>query len=174
MPITSSEIAALNGGYQQQTMAQMQYSAGIGQGNIYGGGQMTSGVEGDQLMSKGMNRAMGIGVPLAAAGMSLMGLDPFSIGLKAASATMPALGMGGAAAVGAGVALPLMAGMGAAKYAGTQMMEGASQQSFLNQTMRGSFNFRNSAGGQGFDRQDMTQIGSMVRSMSEQFGPGGE
>ena len=172
-PISSAEIAALNGGYQQQTMAQMQYASGIGQGNIYGG-RMTSGVEGDQLMSKGMNRAAGIGVPLAAAGMSLMGLDPFSIGLKAGGAAAGSLGWAGGAAVGAGVALPIMAGMGAAKYAGTQMMEGASQQSALNQTMRGSFNFRNGSGGQGFDRQDMTQIGGMVRSMSEQFGPGGE
>ena len=172
-PISSSEIAALNGGYQQQTMAQMQYASGIGQGNVYGG-RMTSGVEGDQLVSKGMNRAAGIGVPLAAAGMSLMGLDPFSIGLKAGGAAAGSLGWAGGAAVGAGVALPLMAGMGAAKYAGSQMMEGASQQSALNQTLRGSFNFRNSSGGQGFDRQDMTQIGGMVRSMSEQFGPGGE
>jgi hypothetical protein len=173
MPISSSEIAALNGGYQQQTMSQMQYASSIGQGNIYGGMQQGGG-QADQMMSKGMNHAAGIGVPLAAAGMSLMGLDPFSIGLKAAGAAMPAMGLGGAAAVGAGVALPLMAGLGAAKYAGSQMMEGASQQSSLNNTLRGSFNFRNSAGGQGFQRQDMTEIGTMVRGMSEQFGSGGE
>ena len=173
-PISSSEIAALNGGYQQQTMSQMQYSQSIGQGNIYGGGMQQGGGQADQLVAKGMNRAVGVGVPLAAAGMSLMGLDPFSIGLKAAGATMPAMGMGGAAAVGAGVALPAFAAFGAAKYAGSQMMEGASQQSGLNQTLRNSFNFRNSAGGQGFQRQDMTEIGTMVRGMSEQFGPGGE
>ena len=147
----------------------------MSQGNIYGGGSMGSGMQGDQLMSRGMNRAAGIGVPLAAAGMALMGLDPFSIGLKAGGmASASGMGMAGAIGVGAGVALPLMAGLGAAKYAGSQMMEGASQQSNLNQTLRSSFNFRNSSGGQGFQRADMTEIGSMVRDMSGQFGPGGE
>jgi hypothetical protein len=181
MPISSSEIAQLNGAYQQQYSQQAQFAAQMSQGNIYGGGgpmmggSMGSGMQGDQLMSRGMNRAAGIGVPLAAAGMSLMGLDPFSIGLKAGGlASASGMGMAGAIGVGAGVALPLMAGMGAAKYAGSQMMEGASQQSNLNQTLRSSFNFRNSAGGQGFQRADMTEIGSMVRDMSGQFGPGGE
>ena len=179
MPISSSEIAQLNGAYQQQYAQQAQFASQMSGGNIYGGGpmggSMGSGMQGDQLMSRGMNRAAGIGVPLAAAGMSLMGLDPFSIGLKAGGlASASGMGMAGAIGVGAGVALPLMAGLGAAKYAGSQMMEGASQQSNLNQTLRSSFNFRNSAGGQGFQRADMTEIGSMVRDMSGQFGPGGE
>lgn len=171
--MSSSEIAAANNAFAQQTMARDQYSSSIGQRSPYGG-QMTNGSQGDRFMAQGMNHAAGVGVPLAAAGMSLMGLDPFSIGLKAGTAAAGTFGMAGGAAVGAGVALPMMAGLGAAKYAGSQMMEGASQQSVLNQTMRGSFNFRNSAGGQGFDRQDMSQIGGMVRNMSEQFGPGGE
>ena len=46
-PISSSEIAALNGGYQQQTMSQMQYSQSIGQGNIYGGGMQQGGGQAD-------------------------------------------------------------------------------------------------------------------------------
>ena len=176
MPISSSEIAQLNGAYQQQYSQQAQFASQMSQGNVYGGGgSMGSGMQGDQLMSRGMNRAAGIGVPLAAAGISLMGLDPFSIGLKAGGlASASGMGMAGAIGVGAGVALPMMAAMGAGKYAGSQMMEGASQQSNLNQTLRSSFNFRNSAGGQGFQRADMTDIGSMVREMSGQFGPGGE
>jgi hypothetical protein len=179
MPLSSSEIAQLNNSYQQQYAQQAQYASQMSQGNVYGGGSMGGsmggGMQGDQLMSRGMNRAAGIGVPLAAAGMSMMGLDPFSIGLKAGGmASASGMGMAGAIGVGAGVALPLMAAMGAGKYAGSQMMEGASQQSNLNQTLRSSFNFRNSAGGQGFQRADMTEIGSMVRDMSGQFGPGGE
>ena len=135
----------MNGAYQQQYANQAAYSQQIGQGNVYGGG-MTSGQQGDRLMSQGTNRAVGIGMPLATAGMALMGLDPLSIGLKAGGlASAAGMGMAGAIGVGAGIALPLMAGMGVAKYAGSQMMGGASQQSALNQTLRSSFAFRNSA-----------------------------
>ena len=174
MPISSSEIAALNGSYQQQAMQQQSYASSIGQGgSVYGGNYQGQGS--DRAMGSAMNMAAGVGAPLAAGAIGLIGLDPMSLGLKTAFSGMAGgMGMGGAMAAGAAVALPLMAAGGAMKYAGGQMMQGANQQMGLNQDLRAGFNFRNQQGGQGFNRSEMTSIGSVVREMSEQFGPGGE
>ncbi len=172
MPVSSAEIAQANFAWQQQAANNYAYSQQIGQ--VYGGGY--SGTpRADALMGGAMNRASSIGVPLAAGAMGLMGLDPLSMGIRAGIGAYGAgAGFGGAALVGGAVAMPMMAAGAAATYAGGQMMNGAGQQAALNSTLRGSFSFRNNYGGQGFSRSDMSAIGEMVRTMSEQVGPGGE
>lgn len=172
MPISSSEIAAMNGGFMQQSMMSHQYASMIGQGAIYGTG---SGGTGDAIMSGAMNRASAIGSPVMSGAMGLLGLDPMSMGLKAGMSAFGAgAGFGGAAMAGAAMAMPLMAAGAAVQYTGAQMFTGAQQQMAMNNVLRQSFDFRNSAGGQGFDRSQMSGIGSMMREMSHQFGPGGE
>lgn len=174
MPLSSTEIAAMNGAYMQQSMGQLQYSNAIGQSGQQYGAQ-SSGLQGDQMMGSMMNRASSVGAPMMAGAMGMLGLDPMSLGLRAGMGAYGAgAGLGGAAMVGAGVGMPLMAAGAAAKYAGQQMYTGAHQQNELNNTLRSSFNFQNQQGGTGFGRSDMTSIGSMVRQMSDQFGPGGE
>jgi hypothetical protein len=169
------EIAQMNGAFQQASMQQQQYSGMIGQGygggSIYGGG----GAMGDRIAGGAMSRAGAVGAPLMAGAAGLMGMDPMSLGLKAGIGAYGAgAGLGGAAMVGGAVALPAMAAYGAASYAGHQAFQGAGQQMDLNATLRSSYNFRNQQGGAGFQRGEMTQIGSMIRDMSGQFGPGGE
>lgn len=176
MPLSSTEIAAMNGSFQSQAMNNLQYASAIGQGaGVYGGGGGYRGAGGDRAMGSAMGMAGAVGAPLMSGAMGLMGLDPMSMGLKAGmSAFGSGAGLGGAALAGGAVALPFMAAGAAVSYAGGQMYEGASQQSNLNAQLRSSFNFQNRQGGTGFSRSDMTSIGSAVREMTEQFGPGGE
>lgn len=173
MPLSSSEIAAMNGGFMQQSMMSQQYSSMIGQGgNVYGAG---SGMSGDAFMGSAMNRGSAVGAPLMSGAMGLLGLDPMSLGLKAGMGAFGAgAGFGGAAMAGAAVAAPLMAAGAGIHYAGSQMFTGAQQQQTMNNVLRQSFNFRNQSGGQGFDRSQMSSIGGMMREMGSQFGPGGE
>lgn len=177
MPFSSAEIAQMNGAFQGVAMQQQQYSGMIGQG--YGGGSLyggaMSGGMGDRVMGGAMSRVGAVGAPIMTGAAGLMGLDPMSLGLKAGIGAYGAgMGLGGAAMAGGAVALPAMAFGAAAQHVGQQMWEGAGQQMNLNQTLRGSYNFRNAQGGQGFNRSDMTSIGTMIRDMSGQFGPGGE
>ena len=171
-PMSSVEIAQVNGAFQQAAMQRMQYGSAIGQGDVYGGG-FQSGMRGEAVMAGAMNRASAVGAPMLTGAAALAGLDPMSAGLTAAWSAR-GLGFAGAAGAGMAAAMPLMAAGAAASYAGGQMMEGASQQSGLNQTLRGAYNFRNRQGGSGFDRSEMSSIGTMIRDMSGQFGPGGE
>jgi hypothetical protein len=174
MPMSSSEIAQLNGAYAGMAMNQQAYAQQIGQGgNVYGAGYQGQG--GDRAMSSVMNTGAAVGAPLAAGAMGLLGLDPMSIGLKAGMSAFGAgAGFGGAAMAAGTVALPAMALGGAMKYAGGQMMTGAQNQMGLNNNLRSGFNFRSSQGGQGFNRSEMTSIGEAVHEMSQQFGPSGE
>ena len=182
MPISSTEIAQMNGAFQQQQMQQTQYAGMIGQqGGPYGGssygaqGVYGQGAHSDQMMGRGMSMAGAIGSPLVAGGMALAGLDPLSLGLKAGGMALGSgAGLGGAAMAAGAVALPAMAVLGATRYMGQQMYSGAQQQMGLNNQLRQSFSFTNSQGGQGFNRNEMSAIGGAVREMSEQFGPGGE
>jgi len=170
MPLSSTEIAAMNGGYQGMAMNNMAYSNMIGQGGgVYGTGQ-----RGDRAMASAMNTA-GAATPIMSGAMGLMGLDPMSLGLRAGmSAYGAGAGAGGAVLAGSAAALPAMVGMAATGYAANQMFEGANNQMALNQQLRGTYTFRNQYGGQGFQRQDMTAIGSMINQMTHQFGPSGE
>lgn len=169
----SQYTSQLASSFQGVAMNNMAYSQQIGMGGRLSG---MPGQAGQQIMGGAMNRAYGIGAPLMTAGMGLMGLDPFSIGLKAGMGSFS----GGSSLLGAG-----MAGMGAAGamagglaiagYAGNQIMAGAQQQQQLNGALRGNFNFSNPAtGSQGFSTSQMGQIGGMMRHMTHESGRGGE
>jgi len=172
MPMSSAEIAQMNGAFTQASMNRMAYSSAIGQGGVYGG---QNGAGADAMMSGAANRASSVGAPMLSGAMGMLGLDPMSLGLRAGLGAFGAgAGLGGAVAAGGAVALPLMAAGAGIHYAGQQMYQGMGQQMDLNQTLRGSYSFRNQHGGSGFGRGDMSQIGGMMRGMTEQFGPGGE
>lgn len=167
MVMTSDQISAMTAGFQMQSMAQMQNAAMISQ--QAGMGMPTA----ESAMGGMINRGAAIGAPLASAGLGLMGLDPFSIGLRGAmmgGARMGVAGAIGGGAMGAGLAAaPLMA----ASYAGSQMLGGMQEQQMLGGMLRSSYNF-STPGGRGFSSGDMGQIGQLLRQMSNQRGPGGE
>ena len=162
MPMSSVEISALTGAYQQQGMAQMQYAGMIGNSLPEG------------LMGGAMNRAYATGAPLLQGAMGLVGLDPFSLGLKAAGGVWGAGGgVLGAGLAGIGTAGAAAGGLALAGYAGNQMYVGAQQQQQLNAMIRSSFPTM-SPYGQGMSRSDLGTIGGSLRSLTHQAGPGGE
>lgn len=157
----SFQISQMNGMYMQQAANQMAYSQQLSSmGPPVFGGQ-PGGMYGDQMMGRAMNAGAAIGGPMASA-----------MGMLAPMGISAGLGLGMAASTGIG--MPIAAGVAGMQYAGSQVYTGAQQQQVLNQGLRSSFNFQNSRGGMGFDRADMSQIGSNLRSMASQFGPGGE
>jgi hypothetical protein len=166
MVMTSDQISAMTASFQAQTMSQMQNAAMISQQSM--GMGMPEAAMGGMI-----NRGAAIGSPLASAGLGLLGLDPFSMGLRGAmwggarAGAMGAIGGGlaGAAVVGA----PLMA----AGFVGSQMMGGMQEQQMLNSQLRSSFSFSTPMG-RGFAGGDMNLIGQQMRQMTEARGPGGE
>jgi len=171
MVMTSTEIAALNAGFQQQTMAGMQHAGMISQ---YAATRDPS-QGADQLAGNIVNRTAAIGAPMAGLGMMLAGVDPISMGIKGGmgAAAMGASGFGiGAAALGgaAAVGVPMMA----AQYAGGQMMTGMQQQQMLQSTMRQYYREPNMYGQLGPTRGQVGDMGASMRMMSQQRGPGGE
>jgi len=171
MPISSAEIAGLQGQFQGSYMQQAQYSGMIGgMMNMPGPPQM----QGEQIAGGMMNRIGSVAGPVSSLGMGLLGLDPLSMGLRAGMGAYGAgAGVVGGAAAGLGVAggmaLPLMA----AQYAGSQVMTGAQQQQQFNASMRQSFAFNN-PWGQGFSNNQLGVMGADIRGMAGQTGPGGE
>lgn len=167
MPLSSSQIATLNGSFQQQYLQQQQLAQSI-QPPGYNFGGMNTGAQNEGLAGRGLNHAMAIGAPAATLGLGLMGLDPISMGVRSGMAAGSVGGMGAGLAVGAGVAGVGFAGMGALSYMGNQMMSGAQQTQQFNQGMRGSYSFANIHGdhGRGFSEGDVRQIGSSVRGMA--------
>jgi hypothetical protein len=161
MPLDSSQVAQMTGMYQGMAMNQMAYSNQIGMGGPppIGGGY--GGAYGDRMMGSAMNTASAIGGPAASA-----------FGALAPMGISAGLGLGMAASTGIGI--PFAAGAAGAQYAGSQMYTGAQQQQALNSSLRGNYSFQNQQGGQGFNRADMSQIGSQMRTMSGEFGPGGQ
>lgn len=122
-----------------------------------------------------LSRGAAIGAPVMSAGMSLLGLDPISLGLRAGSFAWGK----GAGVLGAGLAgMGAMAGAGivgaGVSFAGHQMYSGAEQQLQLNRAMRQNFNFMNNQGGMGFTSQQGFQIGSQLRGMEGAIGLNGE
>ena len=178
MPVSSTEIASIIGGYQQMAMGQMQYSSMLSQYGAYGRGGTMAGQAfatspGDALMGGIANKGMAIGAPVASFGMSMLGLDPMSRGLSGAWAGFQSGGLMGAATGGiASAALPL-AGMAALSYGVGQMGQGAQQQQLLNRALSANFNHVGQFG-RGFQRNEMGMIGSTMRDMTGQFGPAGE
>jgi hypothetical protein len=135
----------------------------------------TAGASPDLLAGGIMSRVGAVGRPLLSGAMSMLDLDPMSLGLRAG---MFAWGSG-AGVLGAGLTgMGFAAGAGiigaGAAFVGNQMYSGAQQQLLLNQGLRQNFNFVNSQGGMGFTSQQGFQIGSHLRDMTHQFGPLGE
>lgn len=165
MVMSSAQIAQMNGSFQGAAMNQMMYSGMIGQGSPYSGERMAGSF---------VNTASSIASPLAMGGAALAGLDPFSMALKGGSAGFAAGGIGGAAVGALGGAAVVGVPMMAAGYAGGQFLQGAQQHQQLGSQLRSSFGFRNQFGGSGFTGGDVGQIGSAMRDMTSQLGPGGE
>lgn len=156
--MTAQMIGSYQGMYAQQ-MGFAQQLSGFGQApySPYAG---NSGMMANNMALGGMRAAGSMGN----AAMTVAGIG----------AGMGVMAAGGGMLASTGVGIPIaMAGM-AATYAGGQMMHGAEQQAALNQSLRGSFAFRNQYGGHGFSQGQMGQIGGALREMSHQFGPGGE
>lgn len=168
MPFSSAEIAQATGAFQQQSMNNTMYSNMIGSSGLMRSQAVDNGA------GYGANRAMAYAGPLMSGALGMAGLDPFSLGLKAATGAWS----GGAGIMGAGAAgLGVMGAAGVvglgASYAGNQIMTGAQQQQQLNQALRSNFSHMTPYG-QGFDRSQMASIGSTMRGMTHQFGEGGE
>jgi len=104
--------------------------------------------------------AGGIGV-----GMMVPGLDPIS-GFMGGMRAAGGFGVRGVMGGMAGAALPMAGAMLAAHTVGS-FIGGAQQQSMVN-TQLGGFNFHNpmSRTGQGFTRQDASEIGSNIRQLA--------
>ena len=165
MVMTSDQIAQMTQGVQMQAMQGMQHASMISQqaGGPYSP-QMTTG-------ENVMGRAANIGsamMPIAAGGMSLLGMDPISLAAR---------GVFSGSAMGAGMGLAaggiLGGGLMAGQYAGKQVMAGMQEQQQLNSTLRSNFNAQGMSG-RGFGLGGMGDIGQMMRGMSMEQGPGGE
>lgn len=185
MPMSSAEIAALNGAFSQQNMMRMQYSGMVAPEYNLGGMNSRAGHEG--IAARGMGMASAVGGPMAGLGMGLMGLDPISMGVRSGAAAMGGgAGMAGGAMAGLAVGGGMMAGMGAISYMGGQVMAGMQQSQQFGSAMRSSYSFFNpaSSSGRGFTSGDNREIGNHMRSIaggggmqgmggvSDQFGTG--
>lgn len=155
---------------------QNQQLAGMIQPPGYNFGGYNTGGQNEGLAGSALNRGMGIGAPVAALGMGLMGLDPLSIGLRGGMAAHGmGAGLGGSVMAGAAMAAPMMMGMAGVGYMGHQMMSGAQQTQQFNQDMRSSYSFVNphGQGGRGFSEGNIRQIGGNLRDFAGQ-GSGGQ
>lgn len=169
MPISSVEIANLNGVFQQQGMAAQQNAGMIG---ALGAPSGQGPSFGEHVMGRGVNIGTAIGGPMAAAGLGLAGLDPMSLAMKGAGMGFRAGGIGGAVGMGVG-GLAMGAGVGmAASYAVNQMVEGIQQQQQLTRQLQSAYTFQNQTGGTGFNGDQSRQIGSKLSSM-QGFAPHG-
>lgn len=165
MPISSSEIAAMNAQFSMAMGAQQQQSQMIGQGMPMS----------DSLVGGGMNRAAAIGGPMASLGLGLAGLDPISMAFRGGSMGMRmGMGLGGTAAMGLGAAGIATGGAMAVGYAVNQFAAGAQQQQQFGNMMNSTFRFANNYGGQGFSRGGLGEIGGTMRQMSTEQGSMGQ
>lgn len=170
MPLDSGASAMMHLPFLSGYNGQADMASGIGQGYGFTSGQaMGEGVVGGLA-----NRTQAVGAPLLQGAMGMLGMDPVSMGFRAASKAWG----GGASLLGAGTAgIAGMAGMGVAAagvgYMGSQVYTGMAQQQALQQTLRANYGFMR-PGGQGFDTGQMGQIGATLREMTTQFGPSGE
>lgn len=161
MPNGADFLSDINAAQQQGMVMRMMASSGA--------------AAPEQLVGMGMSRAAAVGKPMASAGMSLLGLDPLSLGWQAGSlAWRSGAGLLGAGSAAMAVAAPAMMVGAGVTYAGSQMMHGAQQQLALNQGLRNNFNFMNNQGGMGFTSNQGFQIGSSIHGMTGSIGPGGE
>jgi hypothetical protein len=170
VPLSSVEIANLNGVYMQQGMLAQQTAGMIGSlGAPPGMGPSF----GEHVMGRAVNTGTAIGGPVAAGMLGLAGMDPVSLALKGGSMGFRAGGFGGAA-MGAGAGLAVGAGAGmVASYAVDQMVRGIQQQQQLTSALQTSFQFQNPYGTTGFTGTQSRMIGSQLSSMQGFAGAGG-
>ena len=167
MPWPSNLTAQLTGQY-----GQMNQVLGIGGGGF---GPNGMGMAADSIVGAMGSRAGASAGPLLQGAMGMSGFDPMSMGMRAGmGAWNMGAGLGTAGMVGMGVAGGVAAVGMAAQWGAGQMYQGAQQQSNFNTSMRQNFSFMNNAGGQGFNRQELSGISGQLRSMTESYGAGGE
>lgn len=165
MVLSSFEISQMNSAFQGAAMGQMTHAAMIG----------SNAPMANSMVGKGINTATALGGPMAMGGLALAGLDPISMGLRAGmGASGAGMGLAGAGAVGLGAAGLAGAGLMGVQYAGSQMIQGAQQQQQLGAQLGGVFNHPNRIGTSGFTRGGVGDIGSMMRQMTTDQGPGGQ
>lgn len=168
MPLSSAQIAQLNGSFTQQHMMNMQFAGMIEPHGFNFGGYNTR-QQSEGLAAKAMNTSSAIGAPGAMLGLGLMGLDPISMGVRTGMGAAGAgMGMGGAAMAGAAVGGGMALGIGAIGYMGNQVMQGMQQTQNFNNAMRSGYSHFNPAGhhGRGFAEGDIRSIGSSMRGMA--------
>ena len=168
MPLTSAEIAQMSSVFQQQSMMNMQQSSLISQ---FAGGNARMGSE--NLVGSTLNKGVGMAMPIAGAGLMLAGMDPVSLGMKAAWGAR-GMGLMGAGAAGLGVAGAAAIPMMGAQYIGNQMMTGIQEQQQFAGQMRGAYQFSNQFGGRGFTGGQLASIGQSMQQQTMSRGPGGE
>lgn len=136
-------------------------------------GMANPGFAANQVAGTAMSGIAGVGAPVATMGLSMLGLDPMSLGLKAGMAALPTLGIGGALGAGAAVAAPAALAWYGASAVGDQVMTGMQQQQDLNMAMRQNFGqFQNR--GTGWSNQQLAGLGQQIRGMTHEIGAGGE
>lgn len=180
MPISSAQISANIGMFQQQTLMTQQQAAMLSQmygGQVdYGGGAARSGLQGEQLAGRGINTLAAYGAPTLGAIGSLSGMtSPLggAIGGAMAGAFAGPLGMVGGAALGGAVGTAGYLGSQTLGYMAEQGMTGMQQQQMFSSQMRSALK---SAGG-GTTNMSTGQLGDIsdtLRQMSMGRGTGGE
>lgn len=149
MPMDSSQIAALTGGFNQQVMMGMQHSAMISQ--MYGG--YAPGYPGMQ--------------PVPTPGQQFAGMGMQAMGQMG----MSALGSQRLNNFGGGVMQPFTQ---SGQFMMGQMMYGAQQQQMLDANLQQSYRHMNAFGGRGFTQTETAGIGQDLRSLAMMRGPGGQ
>lgn len=144
MPISSTEISALAGGFNQQVMLGMQHSAAITQ--QFGGYAPNPATQ--PVPTQGQNFA------------NLMTMAGGQAGLNRLQ-QMGGQGLGGMAS-------------GFAQMGLSQMMYGAQQQQMFQTNMQQAYRFPSAQGGRGFNQMQLQGMGANIREMALERGPGGE
>lgn len=169
MPLSSGEIAQMtssfSGMYNQQMGGSMMASMM---------GPRSPAQMGEQWAGKGMNMAGMVGGPMAMGAAALAGVDPFSLAMKAGMGVGGRFGVGMGLGAGAATLGVASAAYAAPAFAMNQGMAGAQQQQQLNSSLRANYTFQNGPNQQGFSMGQMGQIGNSMRSMTHDFGQGGE
>lgn len=148
MPFSSTDIASLTGGFNQQVMLQQQQASMLT--HQFGGYAPNPAV-----------------MPVASQGEQFAGLAMNQF----ANMGMSALGSQRLNQFGGGIAAPFAQ---TGQFLMGQMAYGAQQQQMLDVNLRQSYRFPNAFGGRGFSANETAMIGSGLRGMSHQRGPGGE
>lgn len=148
MPFSSTDVAALTGGFSQQVMLQQQQAAMIS--NQFGGYAPSP-----------------LAHPVAPQGEQFAGMLMQGLG----GMGMSAMGSQRLNSLGGGISAPFTQ---SGQMLMGQMLYGAQQQQMLDVNLRQAYRFPNAFGGRGFSGSDTGMIGSNLRQLSHMRGPSGE